>query len=184
MGGERLAWWSRREALGLGLIASTSLVGLGSALYGRGDRQLPGSPRYPLGRLRDLYKRLDATGGLLTYPELRAHLVRYSPTAESRAIYSESVPGLLLLSWVCPHLGCKLPRCESSQWFECPCHGARFNGIGEYQFGPPPRGMDRHALRFDSSGDVLVADTASVVAGAPRGTNTIGQAPTGAHCVG
>ena len=184
MGAERLTWWSRREALGLGLIASTGVVGLTSSLWGRGDRRLPGSSSYSLGRLRDLDKRLDATGGLLTFPELRAHLVRYSPNADTRTMYAESVPGLLLLSWVCPHLGCKLPMCESSQWFECPCHGARFNGIGEYKFGPPPRGMDRHALRLDPTGEELLADTSRVVLGAPRGTDTIGQSPVGPHCVG
>ena len=43
----------------------------------------------------------------------------------------------------CVHLGCRVPFCESSKWFECPCHGSKYNGVGEYQLGPAPRGMDR-----------------------------------------
>ena len=28
----------------------------------------------------------------------------------------------------------------SSKWFECPCHGSKYNEAGEYQLGPAPRG--------------------------------------------
>ena len=181
MGADRLTWWSRREALGLGLIASTSLVGFGSALYGRGENQ-PGGRTYVLGTL----KRVDAlmsASGVLTFPEIEAHLVRYEPTDLSRIVYPESPPGLLLISWRCAHLGCKTPFCESSQWLECHCHGSRFNRIGEYKFGPAPRGQSRYPLRV-VEGVGLVADTRNLIPGPPRGTDTIGQVPAGAHCVG
>ena len=45
----------------------------------------------------------------------------------------------------CPHLGCRVPSCVTSQWFECPCHGSQYNQVGEKKGGPAPRGMDRFA---------------------------------------
>ena len=44
----------------------------------------------------------------------------------------------------CPHLGCRVPECATSQWFECQCHGSQYNRAGEKKAGPAPRGMDRH----------------------------------------
>ena len=42
----------------------------------------------------------------------------------------------------CPHLGCRVPQCDTSQWFECRCHGSQYNRVGEKKAGPAPRGMD------------------------------------------
>ena len=30
----------------------------------------------------------------------------------------------------CVHLGCRVPFCASSKWFECPCHGSKYNFAG------------------------------------------------------
>ncbi len=46
----------------------------------------------------------------------------------------------------CVHLGCRVPWCASSQGFECPCHGSKYNAHGEYATGPAPRNLDRFAL--------------------------------------
>ncbi len=181
MSAERLTKWSRREALGLGLVASTGLAGFGAALY-RGGEQGPVSRAYVLGPLNEVDRRLSSSG-VLTIPEIKSHLVRYEPNAQTRAMYADSVPGYLLLSWKCTHLGCKVPRCDSSEWFECLCHGVRYNRIGEYQFGPAPRGFDRYATRI-VAGVGLVADTRNRILGPPRGTDTIHQPPAGPHCVG
>ena len=55
----------------------------------------------------------------------------------------------------CVHLGCRVPFCQSSQWFECPCHGSKYNEAGEYQLGPAPHGMDRFAVKVEG-GNVMV----------------------------
>ena len=34
-----------------------------------------------------------------------------------------------------------------SQWFECPCHGSKYNRVGEKHGGPAPRGLDRFVAR-------------------------------------
>ena len=54
--------------------------------------------------------------------------------------------GIMPLYQRCVHLGCRVPYCGSSKWFECPCHGSKYNGAGEYKLGPAPRGMDRFQI--------------------------------------
>ena len=89
--------------------------------------------------------------------------------------------GYVALYQKCVHLGCRVPWCSSSQWFECPCHGSKYNRVGEKQGGPAPRGLDRFALTV--SGGNIVVDTGLIVLGPPIGTNTTGQSPEGAPCV-
>ena len=89
--------------------------------------------------------------------------------------------GIMLLYQRCVHLGCRVPFCTSSKWFECPCHGSKYNGAGEYQLGPAPRGMDRFVVEV--SGDTVTVDTSRIILGPPRGTNTINQPPQGPYCV-
>jgi nitrite reductase/ring-hydroxylating ferredoxin subunit len=90
--------------------------------------------------------------------------------------------GLRALYQKCPHLGCRVPFCESSDRFECPCHGSVYNIIGEYLAGPAPRGMDRFPVHI-RGGRVLV-DTSTVVPGPDRGVLTGPSAPAGASCLG
>ena len=54
--------------------------------------------------------------------------------------------GYVALYQKCVHLGCRVPWCQTSQWFECPCHGSKYNRVGEKRGGPAPRGLDRFAL--------------------------------------
>ena len=82
----------------------------------------------------------------------------------------------------CTHLGCRVPFCTSSQWFECPCHNSMYNRVGEWQAGPAPRGLDRFPVTIER-GNVIV-DTGRLQIGPPHGTATIGQEPAGPHCVG
>jgi cytochrome b6-f complex iron-sulfur subunit len=89
--------------------------------------------------------------------------------------------GIMPLYQRCVHLGCRVPYCGSSKWFECPCHGSKYNGAGEYKLGPAPRGMDRFKLEI-TDGNVVV-DTSEVILGPPRGADTIDQPPQGPFCV-
>ena len=90
--------------------------------------------------------------------------------------------GLVALYQKCPHLGCRVPDCASSRWFECPCHGSQYNQVGEKKAGPAPRGMDRFSISVDAANNVSV-DTGTVYAGPPIGTNTTGQEAEGPHCI-
>ncbi|MDK1038312.1 MAG: Rieske 2Fe-2S domain-containing protein [Actinomycetota bacterium] len=89
--------------------------------------------------------------------------------------------GLMALWQRCVHLGCRVPECLSSQGFECPCHGSRYNGHGEYDSGPAPRNMDRFAVSIDSAGDLII-DTGTVVQTARSKNKTIPY-PQGPFCV-
>jgi cytochrome b6-f complex iron-sulfur subunit len=106
-----------------------------------------------------------------------------TPYAGNGAIYEKAgliAGGMMALYQRCVHLGCKVPFCITSQWFECPCHGSKYNKAGEYKLGPAPRGLDRFPLTV--KGDAVIVDTTFVVTGPPRGTNTTGQEREGAFC--
>jgi cytochrome b6-f complex iron-sulfur subunit len=108
--------------------------------------------------------------------------------AKAKKVYDPRIvagmeAGYVALYQKCVHLGCRVPWCESSQWFECPCHGSKYNRVGEKKGGPAPRGLDRFVLQV--SGGSITVDTApsSLVQGPPIGTDTTGQTAEGAPCV-
>ncbi len=108
--------------------------------------------------------------------------------AKAKKVYDPRIvagmeAGYVALYQKCVHLGCRVPWCESSQWFECPCHGSKYSRVGEKKGGPAPRGLDRFVLQV--SGGSITVDTspASLVQGPPIGTDTTGQTAEGAPCV-
>ncbi|MDH3299603.1 MAG: ubiquinol-cytochrome c reductase iron-sulfur subunit [Acidimicrobiia bacterium] len=88
---------------------------------------------------------------------------------------------IVALSETCTHLGCRVPFCESSNRFECPCHGSVFNRAGELISGPSPRGLDRHPVEVGEDG-LLYIDTESKTPGVAPGTFTIDEPSTGPSC--
>ena len=121
-------------------------------------------------------------------PEARAYVVPYPEPAlpAAKKVYSDSIlpgmeAGLVALFQKCPHLGCRVPWCQTSQWFECPCHGSKYNRVGEKKGGPAPRGMDRFPIAVD--GDAVTIDTGTAVQGPSIGVNTTGQEAEGPSCV-
>src|SRR5258708_39256649 len=97
------------------------------------------------------------------------------------AVLTGMEQGVVALYQKCVHLGCRVPWCASSQWFECPCHGSQYNRVGEKKGGPAPRGLDRFGLTV-SNGTVTVDTSKSAYLGPPIGTNTTGQEAEGPHC--
>ncbi|MGD9704917.1 MAG: Rieske 2Fe-2S domain-containing protein [Acidimicrobiia bacterium] len=143
-----------------------------------------------VGKLDDIIGGIRQGGGFLYRPEARTWLTEYPSTAltKAEAIYPEPIlngmrAGVVALYQKCPHLGCRVPECKSSQWFECPCHGSQYNRVGEKKGGPAPRGMDRFGVTLDATGNVIV-DTQVPFNGPPIGTNTTGQEAEGPHCIG
>lgn len=127
--------------------------------------------------------------GFYYVPEGRMWVTSYPATdlSKARKVYTPAEltgmeAGYVFLYQKCPHLGCRVPSCETSQWFECPCHGSKYNRVGEKKAGPAPRGMDRFPVTAHSDG--FVADTGHVILGPPIGTNTTGQEAEGPHCIG
>ena len=92
-----------------------------------------------------------------------------------------SEPGVMALWQRCVHLGCRVPECLSSQGFECPCHGSKYNFHGEYEDGPAPRNMDRFAVEIDDGGDLII-QTGQVVETSRASSKTIAY-PQGPSCL-
>jgi cytochrome b6-f complex iron-sulfur subunit len=141
-----------------------------------------------VGKADDLVSQIEGAKNALYLAEARTWLVQYPKEALPKAekVYSTNILNGMELGFValyqkCVHLGCRVPWCPSSQWFECPCHGSKYNRVGEKQGGPAPRGLDRFALEV--AGGNIVVDTGLLVTGPPIGTNTTGQSPEGAPCV-
>jgi len=141
-----------------------------------------------VGSVNDVKQRVRDGNGFLYVPEGRMWVTEYpaDSVGKAQAVYSPSElagieAGLIALYQRCPHLGCRVPSCESSQWFECPCHGSRYNQVGEKRGGPAPRGMDRFVMAIE--GGSFTADTGEIVEGPPIGTNTTGQEPEGPTCL-
>jgi cytochrome b6-f complex iron-sulfur subunit len=65
----------------------------------------------------------------------------------------------------CPHLGCKPNFCLTNYWFECPCHGSRYDRLGTkvQELGPAPRSLDRFAHTV--TGGKLTVDTSKITLG-------------------
>jgi len=130
-----------------------------------------------IGKLDDV-KRLSsslpiAEGFPAYYQEARAFIVLYDPSrqqfipGEDKTGDGESL-NVRALYQRCPHLGCKPNPCLKNFWFECPCHGSRYDRLGikaaGAQYGPAPRSMDRFSATFDSGG-VLTLDTGKITLG-------------------
>jgi len=142
-----------------------------------------------VGNVSDVLAKITASKGFLYSAEGRMWMTAYPKSAVEKAkqVYPTAVlpsmeAGIVALYQKCPHLGCRVPSCVTSQWFECPCHGSQYNLAGEKKGGPAPRGMDRFATSV--AGDVLTVDTGQIFQGPPIGTNTTGQEAEGPHCVG
>jgi cytochrome b6-f complex iron-sulfur subunit len=88
--------------------------------------------------------------------------------------------GIYALSQKCPHLGCRVPFCESSGHFECPCHGSKYDIGGEWIEGPAPRGMDRYVVKL--RGDSLTVDTSKLLTGPERGARQFFKPAKGPSC--
>ncbi len=143
-----------------------------------------------LGKLDDILSSIRSNSGFFYASNARSYVTLYPADAlpkargvrEYAALISGMESGVVALYQKCPHLGCRVPDCKTSQWFECPCHGSQYNRAGEKKAGPAPRGMDHFAVTVGANGDVVV-DTSIVYAGAPLGTNTTGQEAEGPHCL-
>ena len=63
----------------------------------------------------------------------------------SQSVYVTHGAGnqLIVLSAICPHLGCSVSWQAGQDIFICPCHGGEFRPDGLHILGPPPRAMDR-----------------------------------------
>ena len=183
---------TRRQFMNRGIVAGFAL-GIGgfapAALAFLWPQSTSGfGSKISVGKIAEIKAQVQAGNGFFYYPEGRMWITEYPAASldNARKVYSPSEltgmeAGLIALYQKCPHLGCRVPECATSQWFECGCHGSQYNRVGEKKAGPAPRGLDRFAMTV--SGDIFTVDTGLVIQGPPIGTNTTGQEAEGPHCI-
>jgi cytochrome b6-f complex iron-sulfur subunit len=185
---------SRRQFFNRGII-TTMAVSIGafgaasiSFLYAKSSGGFGGKVDAGID-LADAQAYWDANKAPYYVPDARTYLQPYPeqdvPRAKKIPEYALVIPnmeqGVVALYQKCVHLGCRVPWCQTSQWFECPCHGSKYSRVGEKKGGPAPRGLDHFVVTI--AGSKMSIDTALVVTGPPIGTDTTSQGAEGPPCV-
>jgi len=185
---------TRRQVLNRGIVTTMTLTvsGFGLAVIGMLWPSLSGGfgSKIRVGKLDDIMSQIKdkkepfylAAGRLYINPYPTEDADKAKKIAAYSAVAEGYGQGVVALYQKCVHLGCRVPWCKTSQWFECPCHGSQYNRVGEKKGGPAPRGLDRFVASVE--GGVIVVDTKTVIPGPPIGTNTTGQESEGPHCIG
>ncbi len=137
------------------------------------------------GNVADLVPEMTDAAGLVTpafIPDARAYVVPAPvETSEQFAERDVVAGGLMALYQRCVHLGCRVPWCDDSQGFECPCHGSKYNSIGEYFAGPAPRNLDRFAVHVSEDGRLVIRT--GVIVETPRASAQSVSYPQGPSCI-
>ena len=187
LGVTRRQFFNRGILTGLGL--SVSSFGVASLAFLWPSKSGGAGGKINVGTLAQVKEAFDKKEPYYN-ATAKTYIVAY-PTDdidEAQKVYPPNIvegmeQGYVALSQKCVHLGCRVPWCKTSQWFECPCHGSKYNRVGEKRGGPAPRGLDRWPLTV-SGNSIEVDQTAGLpVTGPPIGTDTTGQGAEGAPCV-
>ncbi|MEW6155477.1 MAG: Rieske 2Fe-2S domain-containing protein [Actinomycetota bacterium] len=185
---------SRRQVLNRGIVGAMllSITSFSGAMIAFLWPTLSGGfgDRIRVARKDEVLGQIAQTREPYYYAAGRFYLNPYPleavPEAEKVTAYGALMEGfeegLVAIYQKCVHLGCRVPWCRTSQWFECPCHGSQYNRVGEKKGGPAPRGLDHFRVSVDRG--VVVVDTGMVIPGPPIGTNTTGQESEGPNCIG
>ena len=195
--------WERRRFLGTALASVAAFVAAGcspshskSRPKPRPTTSVPGvtagpgsfGDRIDVGAIDDVRRAVASSRAPVYIAEARSYVVAFPAGLADRArgVYpKDALPmldaGIIVLYQRCTHLGCRVPWCKTSEWFECPCHDAKFDQVGEHRQGPAPRGLD--LVKSSIENGRLVLDTGAILQGAPMGTDTTRQEPTGPFCV-
>ncbi len=139
------------------------------------------------GKIEDLKNQIiQADGSVIPafIPEARAYVLPFSESTAGDSQFTDGstiADGLVAVYQRCVHLGCRVPWCNSSQGFECPCHGSKYNMVGEYYAGPAPRNLDRFVVNVSSSGKLII-DTGTIIE-SPRAPGLSVKYPQGLSCI-
>jgi len=183
---------TRRQFFNRGILAGIGLAvaGFGGAalafLWPSGASGFGG--KINVGSVEDVQKQIDAKQPFYN-ASAKVYIQPFpkADVAKAQKVYPSTITAGMAQGYVaiyqkCVHLGCRVPWCQTSQWFECPCHGSKYNRVGEKRGGPAPRGMDRFPLAV-TGGSIFVDKSAGAIQGPPIGTDTTGQGQEGAPCV-
>lgn len=82
------------------------------------------------------------------FAKMRPDLPKSLPYSDGN--YDVVNMNFVIMSPICPHLGCRPKWVDDDKRFQCPCHGSQFGLDGEHLAGPAPRGMDPLPLQEKS----------------------------------
>jgi cytochrome b6-f complex iron-sulfur subunit len=115
-------------------------------------------------------------------PEARAYVVPAPATLSEQFSGAPVVAAdLMALFQRCVHLGCRVPWCATAVGFECPCHGSKYNSIGEYFGGPAPRNLDRFVVEVVDNRFII--KTGSIIETSRAPSLSVAY-PQGPSCIG
>ncbi len=158
---------NRRDFLGRMWKAGIVLIGAAGVWTSWDLLQPPEASGFG-GQVRSVPPEAVPDVGAIEVPQARAYLVRIEGSVRA-------------LSEKCTHLGCRVPFCNTSSQFECPCHGSVFNRAGDYRAGPAPRGMDQYPIEVGDDGLIYI-DTGQTIDGPAPGVITADEPATGPSC--
>ncbi|MGH2466569.1 MAG: ubiquinol-cytochrome c reductase iron-sulfur subunit [Candidatus Limnocylindrales bacterium] len=179
---EQVQGVSRRQVLrtALGVGVGLWLAEVGAGTFGFIWPNLTGGfgAKLQLGKIDAMANNMDVIGGPTFAEGAPAHFVNarafivlidpshYAFDPGTSADGSGAETNVRTLYQRCTHLGCKPNFCPTNFWFECPCHGSRYDrlGIKVLGLGPAPRSLDRFASTVDAKG-VLTVDTGKITLG-------------------
>lgn len=164
----------------LGLFGLTSLAFLWPRLSGGFGSDIDAGP---IDDIRGQIVQADGSIIPLFLPEARAYIVPFAEGDVSASQFDGKAVvagGLTALFQRCVHLGCRVPWCATSQGFECPCHGSKYNFVGEYNAGPAPRNLDRFVVE-EQSGSFIIK-TGSIIQTARASASSVPY-PQGPSCI-
>jgi cytochrome b6-f complex iron-sulfur subunit len=163
IGGAALLWLTEVAAGSIGFLWPNSKGGFGSAIE--------------IGTYSDIKAAntsLPIAQGFPAYFQQARAYVMLVDTSRQQFVAGEDKEGdgtalnVRALYQRCPHLGCKPNPCIKNFWFECPCHGSRYDRLGikaqGIQYGPAPRSMDRFSIKVDTDGKLTI-DTSKITLG-------------------
>lgn len=137
------------------------------------------------GSVADLLSQAMNDDGSITpvfVPEAKAYVVPApAQLSEQFADIPVAAGGVMALFQRCVHLGCRVPWCQTSQGFECPCHGSKYNGVGEYFAGPAPRNLDRFVIEITDTGELIIKTGSRLET--PRAFQKSVEYPQGVSCI-
>jgi Rieske Fe-S protein len=116
---------------------------------------------YPLHFIGDRLKPADA---LADVPRGEGRIVKMKGTR--LAVYRDEAGAVTAMSPVCTHMACDVRWNQAEKSWDCPCHGGRFDAVGNVIDGPPLQPLARRELpKRRSATPLFIAAVGAVVIG-------------------
>ncbi len=105
--------------------------------------------------LRQFFPRIAGEKRRITIGDSKQFPVdTYTYLEEHHLFVYRDHEGIRAVSAICTHLGCTLEN--TTDGFECPCHGSCFNMKGEVLSGPAPRDLAWYQVSGTADGRIVI----------------------------